>query len=65
MGTYLKDNQVKQLLKELVMKRRHYHTSIFFLCQMLKSVERDIQKLFSNISDRLRKKTLSAYFPIN
>ena len=30
MDAYLKDNQVKQLLKELVMNRRHYHTSIFF-----------------------------------
>ena len=49
MGAYLKDNHVKQLLKELVMNRRHYHTSIFFLCQTYKSVERDIRKLFSNI----------------
>ena len=47
MGAYLKDNQVKQLLKEL--NRRHYHTPIFFLCQTYKSVERDIRKLFSNI----------------
>ena len=48
MGAYLKDKQVKQLLKELVMNRRHSHTSIFFLCQTYKSVERDIRKLFSN-----------------
>ena len=48
-GSYLKDNQSKQLLKELVMNRCHYHTSIFFLCQTYKSVERDIRKLFSNI----------------
>ena len=41
MGAYLKDNQVKQLLKELVMNRHHYHTSIFFLCQTFKSVERN------------------------
>ena len=40
---------VKQLLKELFMNRWHYHTSIFFLCQTFKSVERDIRKLFSNI----------------
>ena len=49
MGVYLKDKQVKQLLKELVMNRRHLHTSVFFLCQTYKSVERDIRKLFSNI----------------
>ena len=49
MGAYLKDNQVKQLLKELVMNRKHYHTSIFLLCQTYKSVERDVRKLFSNI----------------
>ena len=49
MGAYLKDKQVKQLLKELVMNRRHYHTSIFFLCQTYKSIEKDIRKLFSNI----------------
>ena len=30
MGAYLRDNKIKQLLKELVMNRRHYHTSIFF-----------------------------------
>ena len=42
MGAYLKDNHVKQLLKELVMNIRHYPTSIFFLCQTFKSVERDI-----------------------
>ena len=49
MGAYLRDNKIKQLLKELVMNRRHYHTSIFFLCQTYKSLEPDIRKLFSNI----------------
>ena len=49
MGAYLRDHQVKQLLKELVMNRRHLHTSIFFLCQTYKSLEPDIRKLFSNI----------------
>ena len=33
MGAYLCDPHVKKLLKELVMNRRHYHTSIFFLCK--------------------------------
>ena len=49
MGAYLRDNHVKQLLKEIVMNRRHYHTSIYFLCQTYKSLEPDIRKLFSNI----------------
>ena len=49
MGAYLRDHQVKKLLKELVMNRRHLHTSIFFLCQTYKSLEPDIRKLFSNI----------------
>ena len=49
MGAYLRDHQVKQLLKDLVMNRRHLHTSIFFLCQTYKSLEPDIRKLFSNI----------------
>ena len=49
MGAYLRDTHVKKLLKELVMNRRHYHTSIFFLCQTYKSLEPDIRKLFSNI----------------
>ena len=49
MGAYLRDNKIKQLLKELVMNRRHYHMSIFFLCQTYKSLEPDIRKLFSNI----------------
>ena len=49
MGAYLRDPHVKKLLKELVMNRRHYHTSIYFLCQTYKSLEPDIRKLFSNI----------------
>jgi len=49
MGAYLRDTHVKKLLKELVMNRRHYHTSIYFLCQTYKSLEPDIRKLFSNI----------------
>lgn len=49
MGAYLKNAETKQLFKELVYNRRHYHTSIFFLCQSWLSVERDLRKLFSNI----------------
>ena len=49
MGAYLRDHKVKRLLNELVMNRRHLHTSIYFLCQTYKSLEPDIRKLFSNI----------------
>lgn len=45
---YLKNNETKKLLKELVMNRRHLHLSIFFLVQTYMSIERDIRKLFSN-----------------
>jgi hypothetical protein len=48
MGAYLKNNDTKQLLKELIMNRRHLHLSIFFLVQTYLSVERDVRKLFSN-----------------
>lgn len=43
------DVRVRQLLKEIVFNRRHYHISIFFLVQTYMSVEPDIRKLFSNI----------------
>ena len=48
MGAYLKNNETKKLLKELIMNRRHLHLSIFFLVQTYMSVERDVRKLFSN-----------------
>jgi KaiC/GvpD/RAD55 family RecA-like ATPase len=49
MTAYLKDNEIRKKLKELVMNRRHKHLSIFFLVQTYYSVEKDIRKLFSNI----------------
>ena len=49
MTAYLRNNQIKHILKELVFNRRHYHTSIYFLYQTYKSLEPDIRKLFSNI----------------
>jgi hypothetical protein len=50
MTAYLrKDSAVRQLLKEIVFNRRHYHVSIYFLVQTYMSVEPDIRKLFSNI----------------
>jgi len=48
MGAYLKNNETKKLLKELIMNRRHLHVSIFFLVQTYLSIERDVRKLFSN-----------------
>lgn len=49
MGAYLKDNEIKKKLKELVMNRRHKHLSIIFLVQTYLSIEKDIRKLFSNV----------------
>ena len=48
-GAYLKNNDIKKLLKELIMNRRHLHLSIFFLVQTYLSIERDVRKLFSNV----------------
>ena len=49
MGAYLKNNETKKLLKELIMNRRHLQLSIFFLVQTYLSIERDVRKLFSNV----------------
>jgi len=49
MGAYLKNNDIMMKLKELIFNRRHYRTSIIFLCQTWFSVAKDIRKLFSNI----------------
>jgi hypothetical protein len=49
MGAYLKDNQIRKKLKEMIMNRRHKHLTIYFLCQTWYSIEKDIRKLFSNI----------------
>jgi len=62
-GAYLKDNEIRKKLKELVMNRRHKHLSIFFLVQTYYSVEKDIRKLFSNIFIfRVSKKEMEAIF---
>lgn len=49
MTAYLKDTDIQQKLKEIVMNRRHHHISLFFLCQTFKSVHKEIRKLFNNI----------------
>lgn len=48
-GAYLKNKDIKKLLKELIFNRRHLRTSIFFLTQTYLSVDREIRKLFSNL----------------
>ena len=40
MGAYLKDNAIRKLLKEIIFNRRHYHISIYFLCQSYLSCEK-------------------------
>lgn len=49
MTAYLKNGDVKQLLKELIFNRRHLRTTVIFLVQTWYSIEKDIRKLFSNI----------------
>jgi len=49
MGAYLKDKSVSVLMKELIMNRRHYRTSVFFLCQTYYSAPKEIRRLFSNL----------------
>ena len=49
MGSYLKDLPTKKLLRDMIMNRRHYHISCYFLVQTYYSIEKDIRKLFSNL----------------
>ena len=49
MTSYLKNNEIRKKMKELLFNRRHLHVSIFFLVQTWLSVERDLRKLFNNI----------------
>ena len=42
MGAYLKNNDIKMLLKEIVMNRRHKHVSIYFLVQTYFSIKKKI-----------------------
>lgn len=48
-GAHLKNNDIRKLLKEIIFNRRHYHISVYFLCQSYLSCEKDIRKLFSNV----------------
>lgn len=49
MTAYLKNADVKKLLKELIFNRRHLRCTVIFLVQTWYSIEKDIRKLFSNI----------------
>jgi len=49
MTAYLKNKDVKKLLKELIFNRRHLRCSVYFLVQTWYSIEKDIRKLFNNI----------------
>ena len=49
MTAYLKNKDVKKLLKELIFNRRHLRCSVYFLVQTWFSIEKDIRKLFNNI----------------
>ena len=63
MGAYLKDNDVKKLLKELMMNRRHLHVSLFFLAQTYHSVDKEVRRLFSNLFIfKVTKDTLKSVF---
>lgn len=62
-GAYLKNNDIKKLMKELIYDRRHLRTSVFFLCQTYRSIELDIRKLFSNLFVfRVSKKEIELIF---
>jgi hypothetical protein len=63
MGSHLKDPEIKKLLKEIIMNRRHKHVSIFFLVQTYFSIEKDMRRLFSNLFIfRVNKSTMENIF---
>lgn len=63
MGSHLKDPEIKKLLKEMIMNRRHKHCSIFFLVQTYFSIEKDMRRLFSNLFIfRVNKSTMENIF---
>ena len=48
MGSFLKQNSTLQMLKEMMMNKRHLHLSLFFLVQTFYSTPKEIRKLFDN-----------------
>jgi AAA15 family ATPase/GTPase len=48
MGAYLKQKETLQMLKEMMMNKRHLHLSMFYLVQTFYSTPKEIRKLFNN-----------------
>ena len=50
MTAYLKSNvQLELLLKDMINNRRHYHITIYFLVQTLKSIPMEVRRLLENL----------------
>jgi len=47
-GAYLKQPETKQLLRMILMNKRHLSLSLFVLQQTYMSIEKDVRKLFDN-----------------
>ena len=48
-GASLKNNSIKNLMREIIYNRRHLKVSIIVLLQSYLSLEREIRKLFNNV----------------
>jgi hypothetical protein len=48
MASYLKNAETLKQLRELMMNKRHLHTSVIFLSQSWKLVDKTMRKLFDN-----------------
>jgi hypothetical protein len=49
MASYLKDNEIQKLFKDLNNNRRHLGVSIYFLSQTYFSIPRELRKIFNNL----------------
>lgn len=49
MTAELKNKSTLKLFKQIVYNRRHFHVSMYFLCQTWFSVPKDLRRLWSNI----------------
>jgi DNA repair exonuclease SbcCD ATPase subunit len=49
MASYLKNAETLKLLRELMMNKRHLHTSVIFLSQSWKLIDKTMRKLFDNL----------------
>ena len=48
MGSFLKQKETLQMLKDMMMRNRHLHLSMFYLVQTYYSTPKEIRKLFNN-----------------